>query len=363
MMTNMPSIISHLQIANAVLCLLLAAQMLAMTAMRPIPKRLLGFNYLLYAHQSIALAAILNAYTTVFAFTRPLFAMLLGPCLYVYFICVRRPDANFNKSELWHFGLGAATIIVLTQIKPLRAFIDIAIIASFVIYTSMIALQMRTGQQALAHLGGYAVSAYRWLISLMLLALVNILLEIAVNLEMQTGVALRDSISLLVASIAFFAINASIMLAALKRSDWLEWMYQFGEQTLQVTTPSINPEVAQQLFQRWENLVKSEQLHKQEFGITLPQAAKKLQVPARQLSNAINQVYGKSFSVYLNDQRIHEAQRLLIEAPEMTVIEVMQESGFSSKSNFNKEFLRVTGLSPSGFRDTNLPQAKYANSN
>lgn len=356
MMTNMPSIISHLQIANAVLCLLLAAQLLAMTAMRPIPKRLLGLNCLLYAHQSIALAAILNGHTAVFAFTRPLLAMLLGPCLYVYFLCVRRQDARFLKSDLWHFGLGALLFILLSQVKPLRALIDVAILASFIIYTTLIALQMRSGQQALAHLGGYASSAFRWLVSLMLLALINILLEIAVSLEMQTGVALRDSISLLVASIAFFSINTSIMLAALKRCDWLEWMYQFGEQTLQVAAPAIAPDVAQALFQRWETLVKIEQLYKQEFGITLPQAAKKLQVPARQLSNAINQIYGKSFSVYLNDQRIHEAQRLLIEAPEMTVIEVMQESGFSSKSNFNKEFLRVTSLSPSGFREANLSQ-------
>ena len=351
MMTNMPSITSHLQIANAVLCLLLAAQMLAMTAMRPIPKRLLGLNCLLYAHQSIALAAILNGHTAFFAFTRPLLAMLLGPCLYVYFLCVRRQDSRFLKSDLWHFGLGALIFILLSQVKPLRALIDVAILASFITYTTLIALQMRSGKQALAHLGGYAAPAHRWLMSLMLLALVNILLEIAVSLEMQNGVALRDSISLLVASIAFFSINTSIMLAALKRSDWLEWMYQFGEQTLQVAAPTIAPDVAQPLFQRWETLVKTEQLHKQEFGITLPQAAKKLQVPARQLSNAINQIYGKSFSVYLNDQRIHEAQRLLIEAPEMTVIEIMQESGFSSKSNFNKEFLRVTGLSPSGFRE------------
>ena len=352
----MPSIISHLQIANAVLCLLLAAQMLVMSAMRPNPKRLLGLNYLIYAHQSIALAAILNGHTVLFTFTRPLFAMLLGPCLYVYFLCVRRQDARFLKNDLWHFGLGALIFIVLSQVKPLRALIDVAILASFVIYTSLIALQMRSGQQALAHLGGYAASAFRWLMGLILLALVNILLEIAVNLEMQTGVALHDSISLFVASIAFFAINASIMLAALKRSDWLEWMYQFGEQTLQVAAPSIAPDMAQALFNRWENLVKTEQLHKQEFGITLPQAARKLQVPARQLSNAINQIYGKSFSIYLNDQRIQEAKRLLIDAPEMTVIDVMQESGFSSKSNFNKEFLRVTGMSPSGFREEHLKQ-------
>ena len=44
----------------------------------------------------------------------------------------------------------------------------------------------------------------------------------------------------------------------------------------------------------------------------------------------------------------------LRQTPEMIVIEVMKESGFSSKSNFNKEFFRVTDLSPSEFREEQI---------
>lgn len=351
MISPMTSIISHIQIANAALCLLMALQLLAMSAMRPIPKRLLGLNYLMYAHQSIALVAILNAHPLGFSISRPLFAMLLGPILYVYFLSVRRHDSPLQIKDALHFIGGVAIILMINLIKPLRAFIDIAIITSFVVYFSLIAMQMRRGQQALAHLGSFAPSAFRWLGSLMIMAFINIVLEIAVNIEMASGTDLRDSYSLLAASIGFFLINTSTMLAALQRSDWLEWMYRFGEQALQVLPTGLDDEFANKLFERWENLVKTETLYKLEFGITIAQAARKLQVPARQLSNAVNQVYGNSFSVYMNDQRIQEAQRLLLEKPEMTVIEVMQESGFSSKSNFNKEFLRVSGMSPSAYRD------------
>lgn len=359
MMTNMTSIISHIQIANAVLCVLMAAQLLSMTAMRPMPKRLLAFNCLLYAHQSLALVVILNGTfargLNGFGLTRPLFAMLLGPALYVYFSCVHRNPSQIKARDALHFLAGVIIFTLLVWIKPLRALIDIAITCSFVIYFILIAIQMRTGKQALAHLDNYAQPAYRWLICLMTMAFINIVLEIAVNLEMDAGVGLRDSKALLIASIAFFLINMTMVMAALKRSEWLEWMYQFGQQTLQATiqaTPSaMDPELARQTFDRWQNLVKTEQLHKLEFGITLPQAAKKLQVPARQLSNAINQVYGQSFSVYLNDQRIQEAQKLLTERADLSIIDVMQESGFSSKSNFNKEFLRVSGTSPSAFRE------------
>lgn len=367
-MINMTSIISHIQTANAVLCLLMAVQLLSMSAMRPTPKRLLALNCLLYAHQSLALVIIFNSNVdrslSGFGFTRPLFAMLLGPALYLYFSCVHRQPSQIKLSDAIHFLIGFLIFALLVWIKPLRAFIDLAITSSFVIYFCLIALRMRAGKQALAHLDSYAEPAYRWLVCLMIMALINITLELAVNVEMRTGVKLRESTSLLIASLAFFLINITMIVAALRRSAWLEWMYQFGQQTLQATiqvNPSaIDPELAQLTFDRWQNLVKTEQLHQLEFGITLAQAAKKLQVPARQLSNAINQIYGHSFSVYLNDQRIQEAQKHLIEHPDMSIIDVMQASGFSSKSNFNKEFLRVCGTSPSAYRDMHQQAASTA---
>ena len=48
----------------------------------------------------------------------------------------------------------------------------------------------------------------------------------------------------------------------------------------------------------WLALLQQEQLYTLEYGITLAQAARKLQVPARQLSNAINlALWSKFFGV------------------------------------------------------------------
>lgn len=357
MLIAMSAYISHLQIANALLCLLLAAQLLAVPALRPHPKRLLGLNYLLYGHQSIALVAILSGHGHAFSVLRPFVAMLLGPALYAYFACVRRQESKLLPVGGVHFVMAILVFSGLYLIKPLRALIDWAIPTSFVFYFLLIVLQTRGDRHKLDHLGGHALSAQRLLMSLMLMAFINIALEIAVTIETEHGVALRDAKSLLVASAAFLLLNTLTVLAALYRSEWLEWMYQFGEKTLPSLAPRIDEESLKVLFKRWETLVKMENLHKQEFGITLTQAAKKLCVPARQLSTATNHVYGKSFSVYLNDRRIEEARELLLGTPEMPIIDVMQESGFSSKSNFNKEFLRVTGVSPSQFRQASLSTA------
>lgn len=349
----MLSYITYVQFANALLCLLLAAQFLFMAALKPWPKRLLGVSYLLYAHQSIVLIAVVHGQAGALGLLRPLVAMWLGPLLYLYFVMVQKTDAQLRWSDSLHFIAGPVLLLILLSSPLLENGIDFAIVASFMLYFLLIALRMRQGKQALQHLGTLASPAYRWLACLMLVAVINIGCEIAVVQEIQAGVKLQDSVALFMSGCAFFLLNIATLLAALQRSNWLEWMYLAGSSSEQKSLTPEEQQRAADIMRRFEQLVSKEQLYKQEFGITLPQAAKKLQLPARHLSTAINQLYGQSYSVYLNDQRIAEAKRLLLAEPDLPVIEVMQQAGFSSKSNFNKEFLRVVGLSPSAFRQCN----------
>lgn len=348
----MTELTSHFQFANGVMCLLLALQFMAMPSLRPIPKGILGVNLLLYAHQSFILVAVLSGHFLDYAMMRPAIAMLLGPVLYLYFLSVKRPTSVLYRKDFIHLLIGVLLFLVLYFVRPLRALIDTAILLSFISYFLLILFTLKNGKQALTHLEHHANSAYKWLFFLMSISFINISLEIAVVIELNSGVTLKSSVSLFVASCAFFILNVITMLAVLYRSQYIEWMYQIGEQILPRTSNTLDEQLARSLFERWEELVQKEALHKLEFGITLTQAAKKLQVPARQLSNAINQCYEKSFSIYLNDQRINEVKKLLETMPDISIITVMQESGFSSKSNFNKEFLRVTGTSPSAYRES-----------
>lgn len=86
--------------------------------------------------------------------------------------------------------------------------------------------------------------------------------------------------------------------------------------------------------------------------LTLGRLARRAGVPARQISGAINRLAGKNVSQYINDFRITEACRLLRET-DMSVTSAMLESGFQTKSNFNREFRRVTARSPATWRAEN----------
>lgn len=79
-------------------------------------------------------------------------------------------------------------------------------------------------------------------------------------------------------------------------------------------------------------------------------------MPARQISGAVNRLAGKNVSQYINDIRISEACRLLRDT-DMSVTSAMLDAGFQTKSNFNREFRRVTTLSPVSWREQHRPRA------
>lgn len=84
--------------------------------------------------------------------------------------------------------------------------------------------------------------------------------------------------------------------------------------------------------------------------LTMSQLSRKMHIPVKQLSGAINRVTGENASRYINSARIGAAQQALRAGENVTA--AMLSSGFNTKSNFNREFLRVTGSSPSDWRDT-----------
>lgn len=94
--------------------------------------------------------------------------------------------------------------------------------------------------------------------------------------------------------------------------------------------------------------MREKKLYK-EAELNLTRLSRRLHVPARRISEAINRIHGKSVSQYVNEFRVGEACRLL-ENSDMLISQIMFESGFQTKSNFNREFLRVTRQPPRQFR-------------
>lgn len=54
----------------------------------------------------------------------------------------------------------------------------------------------------------------------------------------------------------------------------------------------------------------------------------------------------------MNRLRVEDAMRLLLEPPERSMYDVMPDSGFRTKSSFNKEFRTIAGMEPSDYRES-----------
>ena len=86
--------------------------------------------------------------------------------------------------------------------------------------------------------------------------------------------------------------------------------------------------------------------------VSLSDLSEKLSISSKNLSQVINQRFGKNFFDFINSYRIQEVQQILKDSRDdkMTILEAMYEAGFNSKSSFNTAFKKETGQTPSEFR-------------
>ncbi|SHG42237.1 helix-turn-helix domain-containing protein [Chryseobacterium sp. OV279] len=84
--------------------------------------------------------------------------------------------------------------------------------------------------------------------------------------------------------------------------------------------------------------------------LTLQKLAELISLPEKQLSLLINQHTGKHFFDFINEFRINDAKTLLKEQSQLTVLEVLYEVGFNSKSSFYTAFKKETNLTPTDYR-------------
>lgn len=78
------------------------------------------------------------------------------------------------------------------------------------------------------------------------------------------------------------------------------------------------------------------------------------------LSRAINRAFGKSFPRLLNEFRVDDAKRMLLD-PSIPIQVLAFEVGFNSLASFNRVFREVTGETPSHYRSRHIASGEGNN--
>lgn len=87
-------------------------------------------------------------------------------------------------------------------------------------------------------------------------------------------------------------------------------------------------------------------------ALTIQDISNSLDIPVRELSVLINHQLGQHFYDFVNTYRIENTIEILKDSSKskVTVLEILYEVGFNSKSSFNTAFKKHTGNTPTAYR-------------
>jgi len=88
-------------------------------------------------------------------------------------------------------------------------------------------------------------------------------------------------------------------------------------------------------------------------SLTIQEVSQKVSIPVRDLSLLINQHMNQHFFDFINEFRIQKAMQILKDQSKkkLTILEILYEVGFNSKSSFNTAFKKHTNKTPTEFRN------------
>ncbi len=98
-----------------------------------------------------------------------------------------------------------------------------------------------------------------------------------------------------------------------------------------------------------EALMRDEKIY-HEPDLTLGKLAALAGLSVHQLSEFINTHFNINFSGYVNQFRVEEAKKLLIQNPEQNILQIAYQVGFNSTSAFHRYFAKFAYLSPKAYR-------------
>ncbi|MCP5073025.1 MAG: helix-turn-helix transcriptional regulator [Rhodobacteraceae bacterium] len=295
----------------------------------PSPRReWLQFFLALVVFQEVLIGTRFGYGWSSLRFVQPFSAALLPPLAYLSFT---RPQLT-PKTALHLLPLGAVTFLILFFLD----WLDVVLSLNNLVYAALLVAFALKGPDALewARLSQTrVVTGWIWVVVAGLM--VSGITDAAISYDfLVTQGDNTRKIASLATGIGLLIIAAILSWQGVSRS-WSK------------TQEDADPR-SQTVFADLETLMAKELLFV-DPDINLSRIARRMRLPARDVSRAINRCANQNASQFVNGLRVKEACRLLRNTDKQ-ITEIALASGFNSKSNFNREFLRIVQETPSNWR-------------
>lgn len=282
-------------------------------------------------------------------------SLLQMPLFYFYVLSVCFSDFKFRWRDLAHaipfvFFLGLFSLELSPKYNLLlhEIFGEIQYFA----YIITIFLVLRKHRKVyLENFSNPDYTAYKWLFQATVLFCIAHVFVIIRMFMAYTGASLQG----------LALINVIISISALLVTCWLVMRSMYtpslfmGTSTqLQPIQPVPNDSKAPQddeQVQQLQSFMRTEKPYL-DYELSLEKLARQVNMEEKELSLLINHQIGKHFFDFINEYRIEAAKSILAnpEMKKMTVLEILYQVGFNSKSSFYTAFKKETGQTPVNYR-------------
>ena len=308
------------------------------------------FTYNVFLSNSLYLT-VLPKYSCAYGF-------LYGTLLFLYIKSHLRKDIVLKSIDLLHF-LPFIIILVLTTLG-----ITICNTAKFLVVPVMLFycflgfIEVKNYKKIVLQVSSNInISETRWIKTLlvsMVIVLVLNLIQMQINvvsflgLTIQLEHVVQTGILILVNLIIYQGLKNPLFFQQISEDDFSIIKEHRPIDKSNILTKESHNTLATKL----ENYIEKNKPYL-DSELDLTTLAQSMDTHPKTLSLVINHIIDCSFSEYINSYRIKSAMKLLQNNSDdqLTIMEVMYDVGFNSRSVFNTLFKKKTGLTPSQYKN------------
>jgi AraC-like DNA-binding protein len=302
------------------------------------------------------------------------FVFLLGPILYFYTRSVIFRDFKLHRSDFSHLVPFFVVTIAFLSLYHFQAEAYQKMIQESIMHQTLPRAFYISTVVIYGHVGTYIFFAFKdlrkyrneikrqfssiskinleWLTFLLGSVVAVLAISLIYTFLPIAGLSAYFEMGFTIAFVFLFAFINAIVWRAMKQPQI------FAGISISEKVSTANPEVSTSNEQLPNSLVVAlgEKMEREKLflnpDLSLDGLATALNVSPKKLSQLLNEKFKQNFFEYINSYRIREAQQIFEKNPDpkLTVLEVMYECGFNSKSSFNTIFKSKTGSTPSEYK-------------
>jgi AraC-like DNA-binding protein len=161
-------------------------------------------------------------------------------------------------------------------------------------------------------------------------------------------------------------VPAMIFVYWLGMSTYIRQSRMTGEEVVAYNRPPVKLQFAEDDAARYSrqltDMVETDKLYLNPL-IKIDDLAANLNISEKALSNLLNQYIGKNFNDFINEYRVEEAKKKLVDPAlsQFTIAAIAYECGFNSLATFQRCFKQFTGITPSKYQNGTIPSKLQVN--